>query len=139
LAIVTAPDWNRLSAQVDRRYRRDKGASEVRLHGEHSQTPFEAPKHTTGTQTPLTPVSAQERQLWGVTEASTPCVDLLANWRTVCGRLRKADGWFAGNDESADPQRYRNNEDRYCELMAESVRLAAQMRKFGITCEEGAV
>lgn len=136
---MTAPDWNRLSAQVDRRYRRDKSASEVRLYGDHSQTPAEAPKSTTGTQTPLTPVTSQETPLWDVPEAPTLRVHLLASWRTVCTRLRKADEWFGSNTESADPQRYRNNEDRYCELMAESVRLAAQMAKVGITCTEGAL
>lgn len=109
------------------------------MRGEHPQAPFGAPKTPTGTQTPLTPVSSPEVPLWTATEASTVRVDLLAEWRTVCGRLGKADRWFDGNDKAADSQRYRDNEDRYCELMAESVRLAAAMRAAGITCKEGAV
>jgi hypothetical protein len=133
-------NWEALSNRVDRTYHRDKTAGEVRLKlPNRPQAPIERPKSSQGTQTPLTPVASPEVPLWTATEASTHRAALLAEWQTVCNRLRKADAWFAGNDETADPQRYRNNEDRYCELMAESVRLAGLMATAGITCKEAAL
>lgn len=131
--VANSSDWQRLSDHVDRRASRDRGKNEVRLRlPDRSISTTQAPKPVQGIQTPLAAVGPRATVYPVVTEAPAQHPPVPPEWAKVVERIRKADRWFAENTEDADPDRYARNEDRYCELMAESVRIAQEMLKAGI-------
>ena len=136
---MSQPDWNRLSRQVDRTYRKDAGRGEVRLRGQSiANGTQEPPKPTTRLQTPQVPVSSPVGRVGEATEAPDERVHLLGQWRATIERINKADRWFAEHREATDPERYRNNEDRYCNIMAASIEIAERLSAIGVTVAEAA-
>lgn len=136
---MTRPDWGRLSAQVDRTYRKDQTRGTVRLRGDTVYTPQNAPKNLQGVQSPLVENRASQGGVHGVSGQSTEAsAVLLEQWRAVRERLINADRWFAEHERAADPRRYDANEDRYCTLMGQSIDLAKALQALGVSCKDAA-